>query len=510
MSTSTEPQSADDIDIEEKPPIQLDVKVESPQACLREVIVTIPQAEVQRYLKEAYDELVPEAQVPGFRNGRAPRKLVEKQFKDRVTEQVKGSLLMDSLSQVTDSQDFSAIGEPDFDYNSINLPDSGDFKYQFQIEVRPEFETPSWKGVELSKPVEEIAADDVQEALDRVLTKYASLEATDGPAEMGDKLLLTAKFEHDGKTLSQMDEERVTLEVRLSFSDGVSEGFGELMTGAKEGESRTGKVSIADGVDDEVMRGTEVDATFHVVEVLKRENPELTPAFLEELGDFESEDELRDFVRDSLTRQADYRTQQELRKSVVSLLADSAKFELPESLVKRQTMRELERKVLELRRSGFDEDSIRGFVNASKQNAQVTTEAALREHFILEQIAEEESVDADESDYDAEIALIAQQSDTPERRVRARLEKQGQMDALRNQIVERKVIEMIVKTAKVTEEPVEKKAGEDGGEFAVYHSVLATKDSDAIPEAKYEDNTAAGADKDTDKERPTPTPERGV
>jgi len=233
--------------------------------------------------------------------------------------------------------------------------------------------------------------------------------------------------------------------------------------------------------------------------VMKRENPELTPAFLEELGDFESEEELRDFVRDSLTRQADYRTQQELRKAVVSLLADSASFELPESLVKRQTMRELERKVLELRRSGFDEDSIRGFVNASKQNAQATTEAALREHFILEQIAEEESVEADDSDYDAEIALIAQQSDTPERRVRARLEKQGQMDALRNQIVERKVIEMIVESAKVTEEPVEKKSGDDAGEFAVYHSVLNTKETDAIPEAKYEDNTPAGAEADADK-----------
>ncbi len=98
---------------------------------------------------------------------------------------------------------------------------------------------------------------------------------------------------------------------------------------------------------------------------------------------------------------------------------------LPATLVKRQTMRELERKVLELRRSGFDEDMIRRFVNASKQNAQATTEAALREHFILEKIAEEEKVDAEESDYDAEIALIAQQSDMPERRVRARLEKQG-------------------------------------------------------------------------------------
>jgi len=497
MSTSTEPQSADEI--QEKQPIQLEVQVESPQACLREVVVTIPQSEVQRYLKEAYDELVPEAQVPGFRSGRAPRKLVEKQFKDRVTDQVKGSLLMDSLAQVTDSQEFSAIGEPDFDYNSINIPDTGDFKYQFQIEVRPNFDTPEWKGAELSKPVEEITDTDVQEALDRVLAKYASLEATDEPAAVGDKLLLTAKFEHDGKVLSELDEENVTLEGRLSFSDGVCEGFGELMTGAKEGDTVTGKVTVADGVEDEDMRGTEIDATFHLVEVMKRENPELTPAFLEELGDFESEEELRDFVRESLTRQADYRTQQELRKAVVSLLADSASFDLPESLVKRQTMRELERKVLELRRSGFDEDSIRGFVNASKQNAQATTESALREHFILEQIAEEENVDADDADYDAEIALIAQQSDTPERRVRARLEKQGQMDALRNQIVERKVIEMIVEAAKVTEEPVEKKAGEEAGEFAVYHSVLDTKDADAIPEAKYEDNTPAGAETDTEK-----------
>ncbi len=490
-STETEPADLN----EEKPPIQLEVQVESPQACLRDVIVTIPQSEVQRYLKEAYDELVPEAQVPGFRSGRAPRKLVEKQFKDRIVEQVKGSLLMDSLSQVTEAQSFAAIGEPDFDYNAIKIPDSGDFKYQFQIEVRPEFETPNWKGLKLSKPVEEISDDDVQEALNRVLSRYATLDATDEPAAMGDKLLLTATFKRDGKVVSEMEEERVNLESRLSFSDAVCEDFGKLMVGIKEGETRTGKVSVGDGISDEKLRGAELEAAFHAVEVFKRELPKLTESFLEELGDFDSEEELRDFVRDSLTRQADYRTQQEMRKSVVALLAGSASFDLPASLVKRQTIRELERKVLELRRSGFDEDSIRGFVNASKQNAQASTESALREHFILEKIAEEEKIDAEESDYNEEIALIAQQSDMPERRVRARLEKQGQMDALRNQIVERKVIEKIVEAAKVTEEPVDKKSGDEESEFAIDHSVLATKNPDAIPEAKYEDNTPPGEEK---------------
>jgi trigger factor len=499
MSTSTETENADAA--EEKQPIQLEVKVESPQSCLREVVVTIPQSEVQRYLKEAFDELVPEAQVPGFRSGRAPRKLVEKQFKDRVTEQVKGSLLMDSLSQVTDSQDFSAISEPDFDYNSIELPEEGDFKYQFTVEVRPEFDTPAWKDLKLSKPVEEIAEADVQESLDRVLSRYATMEATDDPAEAEDKILITATFNLDGKTVSEMDEERVDLRERLSFSDAVCHDFGKIMKGVKEGETRTGKVTIPEGAADEEMRGKEIEASFHVVEVMKRELPKLTDEFLDELGDFESEDELRQFVRDSLQRQADYRTQQELRKSVVALLAGSASFDLPSELVKKQTMRELERKVLELRRSGFDEDSIRRFVNASKQNAQSTTEAALREHFILEKIAEEEKLDAEPADYDEEIRLIAEQSDMPARRVRARLEKQGQMDALRNQIVERKVVEMIVEAAQVKEEKVEKKAGDEENEFAVYHSVLATKEDDVIPQAKYEDNTPKAAEKEKDADR---------
>ena len=311
--------------------------------------------------------------------------------------------------------------------------------------------------------------------------------------------MISGKFSLDGKAVSEMEEERVTLQERLSFADGVSTDFGSSMAGVKEGQSRTVTVTLGDGIEDEDLRGKEVEATISVVEVLKREMPELTESFLEELGDFESEDELKSFVRDSLVRQADYRTQQELRKTVIQSLAGDAKIELPESLVKRQTMRELERKVLELRRSGFDEDAVRRFVNASKQNAQSSTESALREHFILEKIAEEENVEADEADYNAEIALIAQQSDQPERRVRARLEKQGQMDALRNQIIERKVIEMIVEAANVTEETVDTSDESSDNEFAVNHNVIASKEDTSIPEAKYEDNTPAGAEKDSDK-----------
>lgn len=488
MSTSTDtPENA-----EEPTLLQLDVQVNSPQACVRDVVVTVPENEVKRYLKDAYDELVPEAQVPGFRNGRAPRRLVEKQFKDRVTEQVKGKLLMDSLTQVTDNQEFSAISEPDFDYNSIPDPGEGTFSFQFSIEVRPEFETPSWKGLELTKPVETIDDEAVTKAIDRILTERADYEATDEPAAIGDKLIVSIEFKEGDNVLSTLEEENITLAEALSLSDGVCKSFGKDVAGKKEGDSVTTSVTLGETDGDGDGERT-ITADIQLVEVLKLEGTELTDAMLEELGDFESQDELRDFIKDSLVRQAEYRTQQSVRQTVTNLLAESVNFELPEDLVRRQSSRELQRRILEMRRNGFDDTTIRGIVNALQQNARASTESALREHFVLEQIAEEESIDAESQDFEDEIELISKQSGQSQRRTRARLEKSGEMDSLRNQIVERKVVELIVEQAKVTEEEVSSDADDPNkGSFPVSHSALGNKDGSEIPEAKYEDNSAPG------------------
>ncbi|MEL6110671.1 MAG: trigger factor [Planctomycetota bacterium] len=495
MSTSIDSEEST-----EQPSLQFEVEVKSPQACVRDVVVTIPEPEVNRYLKEAYDELVPEAQVPGFRSGRAPRRLVEKQFKDRVVEQVKGKLLMDALGQVTEKQDFSAISEPDFDYNSIPEPGEGPFVFQFTIEVRPEFKTPEWKGLKLNKPVENIDDDSVTEALDRVLRDRATFEATDEASAIGDKLVVTIEFKDGDEVLSTLEEEQIVLAQTLSLSDAICESFGNDVAGKKEGDSVTTSVKLGD-TDDETDTDRVVVADVQIVEVLKLEGVELTKKVLEDLGDFESEDELREFIKDSLSRQADYRTQQAVRQAVTDLLAESVSFELPEDLVKRQTNRELQRRVLELRRNGFDDTRIRTIVNSLQQNARASTEAALREHFVLEQIAEEQEIDAEPAEFEVELSLIAQQSGQSLRRTRARMEKSGQMDALRNQIVERKVIEMIVESADVTETTVANDADDSADDsYPVTHSVLGTKDDTLIPEAKYEDNTVPGQSTETEKD----------
>jgi len=129
--------------------------------------------------------------------------------------------------------------------------------------------------------------------------------------------------------------------------------------------------------------------------------------------------------------------------------------DLPPALLERQSKRELQRAILELRRSGFDDSQILPQINFLRQNSNRVTAQALKEHFILEKIAETENIEDQQVDYDLEIALIAAQAGVSPRKVRSQIEKAGDMDILRNQIIERKVIDLILKEATFTEVPWE-------------------------------------------------------
>jgi trigger factor len=189
-----------------------------------------------------------------------------------------------------------------------------------------------------------------------------------------------------------------------------------------------------------------------------------------------------------LERQFEYHQQQSLRKQIVAELTKDANWELPKSLVRRQANRELQRMRLELQRSGFNQEQINSYLNASRMNAQNSTVQALREHFVLEKIAEDQAIDASAEDYDREIDLIAEQSDSSARRVRARLEKSGQMDALRNQIIERLVIEKISQAGVVSDEEDMSFLKSDGDTADISFAIAG--DYDEIPEAKHDEGTS--------------------
>ncbi len=487
LEQETDTDVAPDAEGEEKEKLHLDVKVDSKGACERHITVTIPREDIDRYFNKAFSDLMPNAAVPGFRPGRAPRKLIEQRFRKDVSDQVKGSLIMDSLTQITEEHSLAAISEPDLDPASIEVPDEGPMIYEFDIEVRPEFDLPNWKGLAIERPIRKFDDEDIKRQLNRILERRGRLIPHDGAAEVGDYVTTKLRFEHAGETLSQSDEEVIRIRPVLSFRDGKIEKFDKLMKGVKAGETRTGQANISEDGPNEALRGKTVDAVFEVLEVKRLEAPQLTPELLEDLGGFKTEEDLKDEILKQLERQLEYQQQRRAREQVLAQLTVAANWDLPPDLLRRQSSRELQRAVLELRRSGFGDNQIRAHENELRQNSKAATARALKEHFMLERIAEEQEIEANADDYDHEVTLIASQSGESSRRVRAQLEKQGMMDSLRNQIIERKAIDLILGSAKFKDVPFEM---ESSDAEAIDQSATGPQETSEIPEAEHSDEGA--------------------
>jgi trigger factor len=467
---------------ETKERLNLEVKIEKPSPCQRHVIVTVSREDIERYRKRAFDDLRGKAAVPGFRPGRAPHKLVQSRFRQEVADQIKGSLLMDSLTQINEEHQLTAISEPSLDMEAVAIPDEGPMTFEFDLEVRPEFDLPNWRGLKLERPVRDYSEQEITKYLHKLLARYGQRISTAGPVEQGHTITANLEVQLDGNRIAVLAGQQIDVRPVLSFQDGRIEGFDAAIIGAAVGEKRTVKAKISPDAANESIRGKEVDVIVEVNDITKVELPELNRTFLDTIGGFADENELRGAVAEELQRQLKYHQQQRVRQQITASLTASADLALPPEMLRRQARRELERAILELQASGFSQEAIRQHANELRQNSVASTERALKEHFILERIAEDEKIDALPNDYDDEIALIAEQQDESPRRIRARLEKKGQMDTLRNQIIERKVINLIEGAAEFREVPFEPKADNIA---AVDVALGGGRDDSEIPEAKH-------------------------
>ena len=426
--------------------MSLDVEITESGPCLRHVVVKVPRADIDAVHDVAVGELSDSAEVPGFRKGHVPAGLIAKRFRRELADEVKQKLLVGSLEQLAEDHDLEPINEPNLDVDMIEIPEEGDFEYEFDVEVRPEFDLPDYKGLTIDRPVQEVTDEDVDAYLQQFLLQYAHFHDHDGPAENGDTVVADLAFTHGGETVRTIEEAMLELRSLLRFQDAELEGFDELMAGVAAGEERTGEITVAAEADNVAMRGETLGVTFSVTAVKKTHLPELDAEFLDRLG-VEDEDALKDALRGTLERQSEFGQRQNTRGQVLERITESADWDLPEELVPKQTENALRREILEMQQAGFTPQEIQARENEIRQHAISTTRQAIKEHFVLDRIAEEEELEVDGSDLDTEIQLMAMQSGENPRRLRARLIKSGMIENLEAQVRERKSIEVILEHA---------------------------------------------------------------
>lgn len=480
--------------VEAKRKIEMQVDINDAGPCKKHVKISIPRSEIERQFTESLNEFGKDAAMPGFRPGRAPRQLVIKRYKKQVAEQVKSALLMSSLGQLEEDYPLEPIAQPKLDLAAIELPDDGPMKYEMDIEVRPEFTLPDYKGLTLKRPLRPITEADVDQFLSEQLERHSQLvPKIDQPAALGDQLTVDLVFHRpDGSVLSELKEQQLRLQPELRYRDGAMPTFGKDLAGARPGETRRTEARMGTAVQDAALRGATLPVDVRLHDLKEVRPPELSTAFLNSLG-FSNLVELREAVRETLGRRVEAQQRQALRQQIVDQLLAQTPFDLPADMVAREEASTIQRLVMQLRRQGISDREIRASEASIHANAREAALRSLKELMLLAKIGETEGIEVEDLDVDAEIEAMAEQTGESPRRIRARLEKEGMVQTLTAQILEKKVIDFILASSTVDDDLTAGAAPTEAVETLDHAAVAADEGGGAgTPEA-----TAQGAEADT-------------
>jgi trigger factor len=475
--------------VAEAPPegakLQQTVEISDVGPCKKHIKVVVNRDAIDARFNDKYTELVRDISAPinGFRPGKAPRKVIERRFRSSVEEQVRTEVLMASLEQLATDFQIAPLSPPDLDPNSVEIPETGPLSYEFDVEVRPEFDLPSYRGLKLKRQVKQFTPADIEREQRRLLEPAGQVvpkEGADATVALDDFIIADVVIRDGERELNNLKEIRVRVQKQLALGDGLAEEFGKTLIGAKAGDERTVAIKLSESLEQESLRGKEVQATFKINDIKYVRLPELTTDILHEFG-VRNEDQFQELIATVLERRLEHEQRQSFRDQVLGLLTQGVKLDLPQDLLIRQSKRVLARRVMEMRSAGMTDEQILGRRRVLEQNVVRSTAVALIEHFVMQKIAELEKIEIEEADIDAEIERIADRSGESARKVRARMEKDDLIEALAAEVLERRALDLVLASAEYEEVAATDMGAEDN---------VATVEAEAMPGASEPSPTA--------------------
>ncbi len=428
------------------------ITIEEAGPCKKKVIIEIPEETIKTATEEQYDTLSKDAQIPGFRKGRAPRRLLEKRFGKETTEQVKLKLLADASDSAIKDSEIKVLRDPDIDFEKIELPSEGSMTFDFEVEVRPEFDLPSMEGIAVNKTKLEVTDEQVDREIEQ-FQKYSGLWAPrdGGEVEAGDQIIGDATLTVQDK---QEPEKLNNIEIFVrhnGFVGGIPvENLDEILAGAKVGDVRETSVDVSKTYFREEYRGKKVDIHIAVEDIKWLKPAELNEEFFTRFG-VESAEELREKMRDNLHGRLEQQAITEMTNQIYKYMLDHTDFELPTDIVADQANTLLQRQYVNLIRQGLPREQLDEQVEQLKAGSEKQAQEQLKTFFIMEKVAEKLEIDVTEEEVNGHIAQLAIQRGQRPEKMREQMLRDGSLAQFRLQVQEDKCIAKLLESAKITE-----------------------------------------------------------
>ena len=406
-------------------------------------------AEVNKGFEQAIKRIANQVSIPGFRKGKAPRKVVENHVGAEAVKQEAFEIVANQVyNKAMADEKLIPVSDPSI--KESDFEEGKDMTVTLTVTLKPEPELGEYKGVEVEKVVKEITDKEVDEAIEELRTKAAKMVAAkDAIIEKGDFAIIDFAGTVDGKPFSGGEGKGYPLEVG---SGSFIPGFEDQLIGLKAGEATDVDVTFPEEYFVKELAGKEAIFKVNIQDVKRRELPEVNDEFAAANSEFKTVAELKAKYKERMEEGAKNQAEAEYEKALIAKVVDAAKFELPEIMVEDRISRMVEELQLNLESRKMNLDMYMKYTGQDmdkiRENQKPTAIENVKTDLVLDAIAKQENLQISEAEVDAEIAAIAAQHGAQVEDVKKIISGNRNMGLLLANILRKKAAHIIIENAK--------------------------------------------------------------
>ncbi|MHC9293963.1 trigger factor [Mycobacterium sp. LTG2003] len=409
--------------------------------------VEVPFTELEPDFDRAFKELAKQVRLPGFRPGKAPRKLLEARIgRGAVLEQVVNDALPARYSEAVSTQDVKPLGQPEIEITK--LEDNEELVFTAEVDVRPEITLPDLEALKITVDPIEVTDEEVDTELQNLRARFGTLTGVERGAQEGDFVSIDLSATVDGNEVPEAATEGLSHEVG---SGQLIEGLDDAITGLKAGESKVFTTKLAAGE----YAGQDAEVTVTVKSVKERELPEPDDDFAQLASEFDTIDELKNSLTDQVRRVKSVQQAEQIRDKAIEALLEQTEVPLPEKIVQAQIDETLHNAI-----HGLDHDEDKFAEQLTEQGSsreefdtdnRGNAEKAVKTQLLMDAVADKLDIQVGQNDLTERLVLMSRQYGLEPQQLIQILQQNNQLPAMFADVRRGLTIAAVVHAATVTD-----------------------------------------------------------
>ena len=426
----------------------MSVQVEKLEKNMAKLTIEVSAAEFEKALEDAFLKNKNKISVPGFRKGKVPRQMVEKMYGSEIFyEDAANALIPDAYSKALDECEEDIVSSPEIDVTQIEKGKS--FIFTATVALKPEVKLGKYKGVKVEAAEVTVTDEEVDAKIEKERENNArTIEVTDRPVKDGDMTILDFEGFVDGVAFDGGKGENYPLTIG---SGAFIPGFEEQLVGAEIGKEVEVNVTFPEDYQAEELKGKAAVFKCTIKEIKEKELPALDDEFASEVSEFDTLEEYKKDVKETLTIEKEKAARDAKEAAVIDAIIADSDMDIPEAMVTTQQKQMIDEFAQRMQMQGLSMEQYFQFTGATldKMMEQVKPQAETRikSRLVLEAVAAKEGIEATEEDYEEEIKTMAEVYQMEPDKIKEMLPEKS-VKGIKEDIAVKKAAEFVVNNAK--------------------------------------------------------------